>query len=156
MLSAATFRLFVTPTAPKRWALPAWLAAPRRPAASLRDRLLAAYPRLAEVGALLLWSGDPAVEQLGVRLLKLLGTAEARRVLEAHLRGRAGSYAGRQDAGYALLDLGALANGLLVPFWTGTDWGEIRLYRLTPGGIYPARQEAEFAAQLAVVEGNRQ
>ena len=51
---------------------PGWTA-PRRPAASLRDRLLAAYPRLAEVGALLLWSGDPAVEQLGVRLLKLLG-----------------------------------------------------------------------------------
>jgi tetratricopeptide (TPR) repeat protein len=156
VLSVGTFRLFATPTPPARWSLRAWLAAPRRPLGALRDRLLAAYPRLAEVGGLLLWSGDPAVEQLGVRLLKLLGTGEARRILEAHLRGRAGSYGGRQDAGYALLDLGVLPNGLLVPFWTGTDWGEIRLYRLTPGGIYPARQEAEFAAQLAVLEGSRQ
>ena len=92
-----------------------------------------------------------------VRVAQLLGEARTTDPhLEAHLRGRAGSYAGRQDAGYALLDLGVLPNGLLVPFWTGTDWGEIRLYRLTPGGIYPARQEAEFAAQLAVLEGSRQ
>ena len=152
VLTVATFHLFAAPPPPAPWPL-RWLAASRRPQGLLHDRLLAAYPRLAEVGALMLWAGDPAVEQLGVRLLKLLATPDARRILEAHLRGRAGSYAGRQDAGYALLDLGVLPNGLLVPFWTGTDWGEIRLYRLTPGGIYPARQAAEFAAQLAVVEG---
>ncbi len=155
VLAAATFRTFVPAPIQARWSLRR-LTAARRPPAPLRDRLLAAYPRLAEVGALLLWACDPTAEQLGVRLLKLLATPDARRILEAHLRGRAGSYAGRQDAGYALLDMGALANGLLVPFWTGTDWGEIRLYRLTPGGIYPARQEAEFAAQLAVVEGSKQ
>jgi tetratricopeptide (TPR) repeat protein len=155
VLTVATFHLFAGPPPPARWPL-RWLAHARRPTGPLRERLLAAYPRLAEIGALLLWAGDPAVEQLGVRLLKLLGTPDARRILEAHLRGRAGSYSGRQDAGYALLDLGVLPNGLLVPFWTGTDWGEIRLYRLTPGGIYPARQEAEFAAQLATVEGSRQ
>lgn len=154
VLSAATFRLFCPPPLPARWPL-RWLAAARRPTAPLRDRLLATYPRLADVGALLLWSCDPAEEQLGVRLLKLLATPDARGLLEAHLRGRAGSYGGRQDAGYALLDLGVLSNGLLVPFWSGTDWGEIRLYRLTPGGIYTARQEDEFAAQLAVVEGTK-
>jgi hypothetical protein len=151
VLPAATLRRFTHPTPPGRWAFLRRRPAP--PPGPLRDRLLAAYPRLGEIGALMLASGDAAVEVLGIRLLKLIATPDAHRVLGAHLRGKAGSYAGRQDAGYALVDLAALPNGTMVPFWTGTDWAEIRFYRLTPGGIYPARQESELAAQLAVVEG---
>ena len=152
VLTPVTFQQFLAPPPPGRHAF--WRRGPAPPPRPMRERLTAAYPRVAEVGALMLWCGDPPVEHLGVLLLKLLGTPAAEVVLEAHLRGRAGSYGGRQDAGYALVDLEALPNGTVVPFWSGTDWGEVRLYRLTPGGIFPARQEADLAAQLEVVLGH--
>jgi hypothetical protein len=89
-------------------------------------------PRLPLVAALLIWMGEPDLENLGLTLLALAGTPGADAVLDAHLRGTAGSYAGRQQAGYALLDSGRLPNGTQVPFWSGTDWTEIRLFRLVP------------------------
>jgi len=107
---------------------PAAPPAPQQVAA----RITALYPRLALACAILLWMGDPQLESLGVTLLALAGTPEAAALLDAHLRGTLGSYSGRQEAGYALLDAGRLRNETVVPFWTGTAWGEIRLFRLTP------------------------
>lgn len=49
VLTVATFHLFAAPPPPARWPL-RWLATARRPSGPLRERLLAAYPRLAEIG----------------------------------------------------------------------------------------------------------
>ena len=92
------------------------------------------YPRLPAACAVLLWMGDPTLENLGLTLLALVGTPAADALLDAHLRGTLGSYSGRQQAGYALLDGGRLLNGVLIPFWSGTAWGEIRIFRLSPQG----------------------
>jgi tetratricopeptide (TPR) repeat protein len=98
-------------------------------------RIHALLPRLTFVAGLLLWMGEPALESLGLTLLALADTPAADVALEAHLRGRLGSYGGRQEAGYALLDSGRLLNGTAIPFWSGTAWSEIRLFRLAaPGG----------------------
>ncbi len=97
-------------------------------------RLPKLYPRLATAGALLLWTGEPALETLGLTLLTLADTAECSAVLTAHLSGTLGSYAGRQEAGYLLLDAGHLANGSTVPFWNGSAWTDLQLFRLAPRG----------------------
>lgn len=110
-----------------------WAALAPAPAA-VAARLPTLYPRLPTVGALLLWAGAPALETLGLTLLALAGTPECAAVLAAHLSGTLGSYAGRQEAGYLLLDAGHLANGSTVSFWNGSAWTDLQLFRLAPRG----------------------
>ncbi len=99
--------------------------------AQIAHQVVTFYPRLTLACALLIWMGEPLLEQLALTLLALAGTPAADDLLEAHLRGTAGSYAGRQQAGYALVDSGRLPNETTLPFWSGTAWGELRLFRLT-------------------------
>ena len=110
-----------------------WAAGPSTPD-DIATRLPTLYPRLPVAGALLLWAGEPALETLGLTLLALAGTPECVAVLAAHLSGTLGSYAGRQEAGYLLLDAGHLANGSTVPFWNGSAWTDLQLFRLAPRG----------------------
>ncbi|HUS16201.1 MAG TPA: hypothetical protein VM536_14480 [Chloroflexia bacterium] len=128
LLAAPVLRRAVAGGAPRRSLRPPPPPAP----AAIVAALTRLCPRLPLVAALLIWMGEPALENLGLTLLALAGTPAADAVLDAHLRGTAGSYAGRQQAGYALLDSGRLPNGTQVPFWSGTDWTEIRLFRLVP------------------------
>ncbi len=114
-----------------------WVAAPPAPD-EIAARLPTLYPRLPTAGALLLWTGEPALETLGLTLLALAGTPECQAVLAAHLSGTLGSYGGRQEAGYLLLDAGHLANGSSVPFWNGSAWTDLQLFRLAPRGRDPA------------------
>ena len=116
------------------------LGTPRRPfrghaapdPAQVARQVVTFYPRLTLACALLIWMGEPLLEQLALTLLALAGTPAADDLLESHLRGTAGSYAGRQQAGYALVDSRRLPNETALPFWSGTAWGELRLFRLTP------------------------
>jgi Tfp pilus assembly protein PilF len=132
LASVAALRRALHGPGGRHWALRP--AAPP-PVEQVVDRVKALLPRLTVVAGLLLWMGEPALESLGLTLLALVETPAADAALEAHLRGRLGSYGGRQEAGYALLDSGRLLNGTAIPFWSGTAWSEIRLFRLAaPGG----------------------
>ena len=132
LVSPATLRRALHSSAGRHWVLRT--PAPP-PVEQVVARINALLPRLTFVAGLLLSMGEPALESLGLTLLALVETPAADAALEAHLRGRLGSYGGRQEAGYALLDSGRLLNGTAIPFWSGTAWSEIRLFRLAaPGG----------------------
>jgi tetratricopeptide (TPR) repeat protein len=142
-------RLAGTPGTGRRLPLKRHRAHAAPDAAQVARQIVTVYPRLTLACALLIWMGEPLLEQLALTLLALAGTPPAEDLLEAHLRGTAGSYAGRQQAGYALVDSGRLPNETTLPFWSGTAWGELRLFRLTP---HPRDVRALHSALQALLQ----
>ncbi|HET7078966.1 MAG TPA: hypothetical protein VFM49_16140 [Chloroflexia bacterium] len=142
-------RLAGTPGTGRRLPLKRHRAHAAPDGAQVARQIVTVYPRLTLACALLIWMGEPLLEQLALTLLALAGTPPAEDLLEAHLRGTAGSYAGRQQAGYALVDSGRLPNETTLPFWSGTAWGELRLFRLTP---HPRDVRALHSALQALLQ----
>lgn len=67
----------------------------------------------------------PGVEEMGARLLELIGTSAALQALRRFVTGKEGSESARMQAGYSLVRLGELKPSDEVPFWRDGEFERV-------------------------------